>query len=79
MDNRCFGFGSRNTGVAAISPAMSSTTESIMVHALDCTAPDGFVCVAPDRERDNVCDTSKRFNIPLETAEELNVFANTCS
>ena len=65
--------------VGAFSSALSSTTESIMVQALDCTAPEGFVCVAPDRERDNVCDTAKRFNIPVETAEELNVFANTCS
>ena len=65
--------------LSALSPVMSSTTESIMVHALDCTAPEGFVCVAPDRERDHICDTRERYNIPVATAEELNVFANTCS
>ena len=65
--------------IGVFAPALSSVTPSIMVQALDCTAPDGFVCVAPDRERDQICDTRDRFNIPLETAQELNVFADSCS
>jgi len=65
--------------VGSFSLALSSALPSIMVQALDCTAPEGFVCVAPDRERANICDTIERFNIPQETAEELDVFADSCS
>jgi len=56
-----------------------SKNQSKVVHALDCTTPEGFVCVAPDRERDNVCDSPERYNIPIETAQDLDVFANSCS
>ena len=66
-------------GISTFSSVMSSEPESIMVQAIDCNAPEGMVCVAPDRERDGICDTDRRFNIPQDTANELNVFANTCT